>query len=458
MFQINIFMYFLIKMEKDSVIILNSKKEKKPFFQIILICGLTVLAFIFLFILIWFFKDNKKPSEIGIDVALLNKQQEELQKELEEAKQQRIIESAKNANIDNSIRIQEKIKLFKNLDFEDSKQIKLNNLTDEYAYNMNFLIETITNNIPPENPNDFLNLLSILYKNKYFAQNIIGIKDTFYSYLFDRSLLSVNYFSEKEIRDNNEIQCANIQKFDKSVGDFCFHELAISTKNEPYCNNIIGLDDKSDCIFKTATSLWKGEYNPYKDIQSCLNDNKTYNYIMTCFKVFKKQQGTERNIIDLVKDNKSNLKEEDYKKVFQDFVYDESVKDISKCKRIEEIGWDVKKCEQHSYENKCQFDFNISACKNIENKEKLAEIYKESFFILLDADTDKKYCEQMDQSDEYALNKCWDFFYFKSSKKYSWSKKKEDIYCSKIKDPVTKSECETWINNVNNPKLFWNGL
>jgi hypothetical protein len=59
---------------------------------------------------------------------------------------------------------------------------------------------------------------------------------------------------------------------------------------------------------------------------------------MTCFKVFKKQQGTERNIIDLVKDNKSNLKEEDYKKVFQDFVYDESVKDISKCKRIEEIG------------------------------------------------------------------------------------------------------------------------
>ena len=203
MFQINIFMYFFIKMEKDSVIILNSKKEKKPFFQIILICGLTVLAFIFLFILIWFFKDNKKPSEIGIDVALLNKQQEELQKELEEAKQQRIIESAKNANIDNSIRIQEKIKLFKNLDFEDSKQIKLDNLTDEYAYNMNFLIETITNNTPPENPNDFLNLLSILYKNKYFAQNIIGIKDTFYSYLFDRSLLSVNYFSEKEIRDNN---------------------------------------------------------------------------------------------------------------------------------------------------------------------------------------------------------------------------------------------------------------
>lgn len=442
-------------MKNNTVIIVDWPKEKKPLLQIFLIWFLGIVVLTAIIFIIIFFLKNKKPSETWVDIALLNQQRDQILKEVEDAKHQDISNTSRNANVDNAVRIQEKIKLFKNLDFEDSKQIKLENLTDEYAYNMNFLIETITNNLPPENPNAFIDLLSILYRNKYFAQNIIGIKDTFYSYLFDRSLLSLNFFSEKEIRDNNDIQCKSIATFDRDMWDFCYYTLATAVKDEVYCNKVINLDDRSDCIFKTATTLWKGEYNPYKDIQSCLNENKLYNHILACFNIFNKQQGSDKSIIDLVVENKDNLRKEDYKELFQEFVYNEGTKDIKICERITEIDWKVKDCEQHVYESRCRFDYNVPACKNIESKEKLAEIYKETFFVLLDVDTDKKYCEQMDQTDAYALWRCWDYFYFKSSKKYSWSKKKEDIQCSKIKDPTTKKECDDWIDNVNNPSGFF---
>lgn len=403
----------------------------------------------------FFLKKDNNPTMYGVDIKAMEEEQR-LFEEIEKAKKEKVENVNKNANFDSSVKIQEKINLFKNLEFEKARDYKIEDIVnDEFWYNMNYIIDTITKNFPPKSSKSFYDMLLILYRNKFFAQNIIGIKDTFYSHLFDKSLYSVDYFTKEEIVKSNEEQCLNIMRFDTVMSDFCFLQLAEKTKSHYYCNNITDNYQKGECIFKTATAVGKNKFNPYHSIKECLKNNKLHLYASACFVAFQKQKDNPKSALDLVKENKDELSEKEYKDHFKFFLYSEAQSDIKRCEVIKEIDGSVEECEQQAYVYNCRYKNLIKDCDKIKDQEEKKKIFTDTFYVLLGIEHNKRFCEGLDQTNEIAKNKCWDYFYFKETQnRYRNSNKESDIFCDKIKGETTKKECTDWLHTIRNSPSF----
>lgn len=66
----------------------------------------------------------------GVDIKAMEEEQK-LFEEIEKAKKEKVENVNKNANFDSSVKIQEKINLFKNLEFEKARDYKIEDIVND---------------------------------------------------------------------------------------------------------------------------------------------------------------------------------------------------------------------------------------------------------------------------------------------------------------------------------------